>query len=68
MFRLEMHHNLFYGMGMILQEIWDKQVQGLPIFPLRNTGLWEVVYADGWRFETSNYSRWPDKKTCGLAK
>ena len=67
-FRLEMHHEIFYGMGLVLSEIWDKQAKGLPILPLENTGKWELIYADGWRFESpgEGYTRSTDKKSCGL--
>lgn len=68
-FRLEMHHQIFYGMGLVLAEIWDKQAKGLPILPLENTGKWEVIYADEWRFKAPNgYERSKDKKSCGLNK
>lgn len=65
-FRLDMHHQIFYGMGLVLSEIWDKQAKGLPILPLKNAGKWEVVYADGWRFKYDEYERSKDKKSCGL--
>jgi len=65
-FRLEMHHEIFYGMVLVLSEIWDKQAKGLPILPLENTGKWEVVYADGWRFAYEGYERSESKKSCGL--
>lgn len=64
-FRLEMHHNMYYGMATILEEIWDKQEKGLPILPVKNTGLWEVVYADGWIFEYEGYKRSAIKMKCG---
>jgi len=67
-FRLEMHHQIFYGMGLVLAEIWEKQAKGLPILPLKNTGKWEVIYADGWRFKYDEYERSPDKKSCGIPK
>ena len=64
-----MHHQIFYGMGLVLAEIWDKQAKGLPILPLENTGKWEVIYADEWRFKAPNgYERSKDKKSCGLKK
>mmetsp|Transcript_462 Transcript_462/g.681 ORF Transcript_462/g.681 Transcript_462/m.681 type:complete len:503 (-) Transcript_462:38-1546(-) len=65
-FRLEMHHQIFYGMGLVLAEIWDKQAKGLPILPLKNAGKWEVVYADGWRYKYDEYERSKNKKSCGL--
>lgn len=61
-----MHHQIFYGMGLVLAEIWDKQAKGLPILPLKNTGKWEVIFADGWRFKHENYEREKNKKSCGL--
>lgn len=64
-FMLDMHHRVFYGMAMILDEIWDKQAKGLPILPLHNTGKWEMIYANGWMFEYQGYERSHNK--CSIA-
>jgi hypothetical protein len=62
-----MHHQIFYGMGLLLSEIWEKQEKGLPILPLENTGKWELVYADAWRFESQDgYERSKEKESCGI--
>jgi hypothetical protein len=61
-FKLDMHHQIFYGMAMILDEIWQSQTRGLPLLPLHYTGKWEVIYADSWRFEYDGYER--KKKPC----
>mmetsp|Transcript_42980 Transcript_42980/g.48802 ORF Transcript_42980/g.48802 Transcript_42980/m.48802 type:complete len:577 (+) Transcript_42980:73-1803(+) len=65
-FRLEMHHEIFYGMGLVLSEIWDKQSKGEPILPLKNAGKWELIYANGWRYEYDEYEREKESPTCGL--
>jgi hypothetical protein len=67
-FKFDMHHQIFYGMAMILDEIWENQAKGLPLLPLHNTGKWEVIYAgandnaDSWKFEYDGYER--KKKAC----
>mmetsp|Transcript_45022 Transcript_45022/g.66854 ORF Transcript_45022/g.66854 Transcript_45022/m.66854 type:complete len:91 (+) Transcript_45022:68-340(+) len=67
-FRLEMHHNIFYGMGMVLGEIWDKQASGKPILPIKNTGMWEIINAGDWMYEYEGYERSADKKSCEVKK
>lgn len=52
-----MHHQLFGGMATILEEVWAKQEKGLPILPINNNGMWEVVYAGDWMFEYEGYKR-----------
>ena len=56
-FMLDMHHQVFYGMAMILDEIWNKQAKGLAILPLHNMGKWEMIYANAWMFEYEGYER-----------
>ena len=63
-FRLDMHTSLFDGMTDIIEEIWHKQEEGRPVLPLENTGNWEVIYADGWRYEYKDYKRSSNKKGC----
>ena len=65
-FRLDMHHQIYYGMATTLEEIWDKQERGVPILPLHNTGRWEVVYAGDWKFEYDGYQRTHEKKSCNV--
>jgi hypothetical protein len=52
-------------MAQILEEIWTKQEKGLPILPIENPGLWELVYADGWMYQYEGYKRSAIKKNCG---
>lgn len=40
-----MNHELFHGMVRILEQIWEKQLERTPIFPLKDLGPWEVVFA-----------------------
>jgi hypothetical protein len=61
-FKLDMHHQMFYGMAMILDEIWENQAKGRPLLPLHYTGKWEVIYAGFWRFEYDGYER--KQKAC----
>ena len=51
-------------MALTLEEIWDKQTKGRPILPLRSTGRWEVIYADGWMFEYNEFERSHQKTPC----
>lgn len=67
-FRLDMHHQIYHGMVTTLEEIWDKQAAGEPILPLHNTGMWQVIYADGWKFEYDGYERTHEKKSCDIKK
>jgi hypothetical protein len=64
-FLAELHHELSYGMATTLEEIWDKQQKGLPILPLLNTGQWQVIYANEWKFEYNVYERSENKTSCG---
>lgn len=63
-FRLQLNHELFYGMASILQELWGKQEVGLPLLPIENAGQWELVYADGWKFEYDEFVPEMPKATC----
>lgn len=51
-----MRHNFYFGMAQILDETWVKQEKGLPILPIQNPGLWEVVYADAGCMNTKGTS------------
>jgi hypothetical protein len=67
-FRVEMHDQLFSGMVGMIEDVWQKQEAGEPIvLPLENSGKWEVIYADGWRYTYSGYERSKNKKQCGTA-
>lgn len=63
-FRIEMHDRLFRGMVDTLEEVWQKQESGKPILPLTNTGKWEVIYANGWKYTYKGYKRSKNKRTC----
>lgn len=65
-FLSDLHHHIYYGMALTLEEIWDKQTRGHPILPLRSTGRWDVIYADGWMFEYSAFERSHNKTSCDL--
>lgn len=62
-FRLNLNHNLHFGIASILQEIWEKQEMELPLLPVKNNGLWELVYANGWSFDYKETRLPPIKKT-----
>lgn len=64
--RVQMHDRLFRGMVDTLEEVWQKQELGEPILPLRNTGEWEIIYADGWRYQSNDYERSKNKKGCSI--
>lgn len=61
-FRLDLNHNVHFGIASILQEIWEKQETELPLLPVKNNGLWELVYANGWKYEDEEYKRLPTRK------
>ena len=63
-FRIEMHARLFQGMVDTLEEVWQKQENGKPLLPLMNTGEWEVIYANGWKYSYEGYHRSKNKKSC----
>jgi len=56
-FRLDLNHNVHYGIASILQEIWGKQQNQVQILPIENSGHWKLVYADGWKFGYKDYER-----------
>lgn len=62
--RVEMHDKLFGGMVDTLEEVWQKQEAGEPLLPLENTGGWEIIYGDGWRYRYEGYERSKDKAGC----
>jgi hypothetical protein len=66
--RVEMHDKLFGGMVDTLEEVWQKQEAGEQLLPLNNTGGWEIIYGDGWRFKYEGYKRSKNKAGCGNTK
>lgn len=67
-FRITMHARLFRGIVDTMEEIWKKQEEGKPVLPLINTGEWEVIYGDGWRYNNKGYERSKAKKGCSAPK
>ena len=67
-FRVDMHNQLFSGVVDTLEEIWIKQEEGNPVLPLENTGGWEIIYGDGWRFKYEGYERSKNKAGCDNTK
>ena len=65
-FRLDMHHQIYYGMATTLEEIWDKQEEGESHFAPTQYQSWEVVYAGDWKFEYDGYERTHEKKSCNV--
>jgi hypothetical protein len=63
-FRVEMHDRLFRGLVDTMQEVWQKQENGKPLLPLENTGDWDVIYANGWKYTYDGYQRSKNKKSC----
>ncbi|KAG7365589.1 tubulin-tyrosine ligase family protein [Nitzschia inconspicua] len=63
-FRLEMHGSLFNGMTDIMEEIWHKQEQGLPVMPIQNVGNWQILYGDGLIYRYEGYQRSHNKASC----
>jgi hypothetical protein len=59
-----MHGSLFNGMTDIMEEIWHKQEQGLPVMPLQNVGNWQVLYGDGLIYRYKGYQRSENKASC----
>jgi len=62
--RVEMHDKLFSAIVDTLEEVWKKQEAGEPILPLENTGGWEIIYGDGWRFKYEGYELSKNKAGC----
>jgi len=67
-FRVDMHNRLFRGIVDTLEEIWQKQEKGELLIPLKHTGEWEVIYADGWRYTYPGYERSNNKGGCEIQK
>jgi hypothetical protein len=64
-FFLEKNHELFYGMALTLQEVWNKQLHEKPILPLQSTGKFQLIYAgDEWKYEYEGYKRPKRSKAC----
>jgi hypothetical protein len=55
-FLLEKKHTVYYGMIKLLMGIWDKQEKGENILPLKDTGMWELVVAQDWKYRYDGYS------------
>jgi hypothetical protein len=82
-FLLTKNHELWYGMGLTLQEVWAKQARSQSILPLETTGKWDLIVASNvaaasstkskgldWMFAYEGYKRDSKKKvkTCNLWK
>ena len=66
-FKLEMVHELWYGMISTLQEIWSKQARDVPILPLKTTGKWQLIAAGTeWLFNYKGYERPQKRKSCNV--
>jgi hypothetical protein len=66
-FRVQMHDQLFSGMVNMMEDVWRKQEAGEPVLPFKDSGKWEVFYADGRRYTYEGYERSKNKKQCGTA-
>jgi hypothetical protein len=66
--RVEMHDKLFSGIVDTLEEISRKQEAGESVLPLENTGGWEIIYGDGWRYHYEGYERSKNKSGCDNTK
>lgn len=66
-FRIDMHARLFRGMVDTLEEVWLKQEAGQKLLPLKNTGEWQVIYANGWKYRYVGYTRSKNKSGCQIA-
>jgi hypothetical protein len=67
-FRVEMHDQLFSGMVGMMEDVWKKQETGEPLLPFKNSGQWEIIYADGWQYMYEGYERSKNKKQCSSAR
>jgi len=79
-FLLQKQHELWYGMGLTLKEVWNKQARGNQnILPLQTTGKWDLIAASNkktnskeldWKFDYKGYKRDTKKKDkkCNLWK
>lgn len=63
-----MHDRMFRGMVSTLEEVWQKQEAGELLLPLENTGDWELIYANGWKYKYDGYKRSQNKAGCQLQK
>lgn len=66
-FRVELHDKVYGEVLDVLEEIWEKQEAGKPVLPLKNTGDWEIIYGDGWRYKYEGYERSKTKAGCQLS-
>jgi hypothetical protein len=66
-FRVQMHDQLFSGMVDMIEDVWQKQEAGEPVLPFTNSGKWELIYADEWRYMYKGYERSKNKKQCRTA-
>jgi hypothetical protein len=55
-FRLDLHASMLEGMTAIMEEVWEKQEASQLVMPLGNLGNWEILYADGLRFQYHGYN------------
>jgi hypothetical protein len=65
-FRLEMHASLFNGMVDVLEEVGFKQEHNQPLLPLKKSGNWEIIYADGQVYNYNGYERSNTKEWCNV--
>lgn len=56
-FLLAKNHELWYGMGLTLQEVWAKQARSQSILPLETTGKWDLIVASNLAADSSNKSK-----------
>ena len=68
-FRVDMHADLLRSMIDIVEEIQLKQEAdpNANLFPLKNLGGWEVVYAGDWQYKYEGYKRPTEKAKCDIA-
>ena len=52
----------------IMEEIWHKQEQGVPVMPLEKVGNWQILYGDGLIYRYKGYQRSTNKASCTTEK
>lgn len=63
-FLLQKKHEVYYGALKTLSGIWDKQEKGQNILPLADTGSWELVVANDWKYQYDGYVPTSRRKIC----
>ncbi|CAB9507540.1 polyglutamylase TTLL5 [Seminavis robusta] len=68
-FRIDVFRKLFRPVVNIVEEIADKQEKDAKanLLPIKSLEDYEIVYADGWRYQFKGYERQKDKKGCQLS-